>query len=539
LKRHGHPKFLLASDGKKLNERSVATYRIETPLPLEQAAEALAGEQSSGTFVAVPSETAEIRDQFRARVEKIVPLENVDAPSLSGSKDGGSGPYHRAEVVVSWSLDNVGTNLPTLLATIQGNLYELREFSGLKLIDIDMPTPFAKAYAGPQFGVEGTRRLTGVAERPIVGTIVKPSVGLTPLATAKLVDELASADIDFIKDDELMADPPHSPFAKQVEAVMEVINRHADRTGKKVMFAFNITDEIDEIDAMRRHHDTVVEAGGTCVMVSLNSVGLPAVHHLRKYCQLPIHGHRNGWGMLTRHPWLGIEFRAYQKLWRLVDVDHLHVNAFDNKFWEPNESVLRSLRSCLEPMFGGFQAMPVLSSGQWGGQAPATYQAAETTDVMYLAGGGVIAHPDGPAAGVRRDPPGVGGCRVRRDGRRVRTRPSRAGQVHRKIWQQKALNGDVDRKTSTTTDCLLRRRLHRVDRRDGVFGKVRIADRAVHGRADRGATSQSERTCRRHWYRRLESFATDRSNGVGPAACLPKNARTWRAAHSLQNLFDL
>jgi ribulose-bisphosphate carboxylase large chain len=136
-------------------------------------------------------------------------------------------------------------------------------------------------------------------------------------------------------------------------------------------------------------------------MVSLNSLGLPAVHHLRKYCQLPIHGHRNGWGMFTRHPWLGIEFRAYQKLWRLVGIDHIHTNAFDNKFWEPNESVLRSLQACQEPMLGLPPLMPALSSGQWGGQAPVTYEAIGTTDVMYLAGGGIHAHPDGPAAGMR------------------------------------------------------------------------------------------------------------------------------------------
>ncbi len=52
---------------------------------------------------------------------------------------------------------------------------------------------------------------------------------------------------------------------------MRVINAHADRTGKKVMYAFNLTGEIDE---MLRRHDQVVAAGGTCVMVSLNSVGL-------------------------------------------------------------------------------------------------------------------------------------------------------------------------------------------------------------------------------------------------------------------------
>ncbi|HMP07437.1 MAG TPA: RuBisCO large subunit C-terminal-like domain-containing protein, partial [Lacipirellulaceae bacterium] len=44
--------------------------------------------------------------------------------------------------------------------------------------------------------------------------------------------------------------------------------------------------------------------------------------------------------------------------------------------------------------------MPVVSSGQWGGQAPSTYQATQTLDLMYLAGGGILAHPGNPAAGV-------------------------------------------------------------------------------------------------------------------------------------------
>ena len=194
-----------------------------------------------------------------------------------------------------------------------------------------------------------------------------------------------------------MADPPHSPLERRVEAVMRVVNEHAARTGKKVMVAFNIT---DELDAMLRHHDTVLRAGGTCVMVSLNSVGLPAVSHLRRRCALPIHGHRNGWGMLTRCPALGIEFTAYQKLWRTAGVDHLHVNGLANKFWEPDDSVVRSVQALLAPLFGGYHAMPVLSSGQWGGQAPETYRRTGATDVMYLAGGGVMAHPDGPAAGL-------------------------------------------------------------------------------------------------------------------------------------------
>jgi ribulose-bisphosphate carboxylase large chain len=221
---------------------------------------------------------------------------------------------------------------------------------------------------------------------------------LSPEQTADLVRQLGEADIDVIKDDELMADPPHSPLDQRVDAVMRVINELAERTGKKLMYAFNITDEIDN---MLRHHERVLNAGGTCVMVSLNSVGLTGVSHLRRHCQLPIHGHRNGWGMMTRQPLLGIGFRAYQKLWRLVGVDHLHVNALENKFWEPDDSVVDSIRACLEPLLSGFHAMPVLSSGQWGGQAPETYRRTGTTDIMYLAGGGIMAHPGGPGAGVR------------------------------------------------------------------------------------------------------------------------------------------
>ena len=137
-------------------------------------------------------------------------------------------------------------------------------------------------------------------------------------------------------------------------------------------------------------------------MVSLHSIGLPALLELRRHGALPIHGHRNGWGMYARHPLLGVEYPAWQKLWRLAGADHLHVNGLQNKFWEPDDSVVRSLRACATPMFRpGDTVMPVVSSGQWGGQAPETYRLAGTTDLMYVAGGGIMAHPMGPAAGLR------------------------------------------------------------------------------------------------------------------------------------------
>jgi ribulose-bisphosphate carboxylase large chain len=380
----------------------VATYLIESALPIEQAAEMIAGEQSSGTFLAVPGETEELKARARAKVLSIQTLDEVERPSLPGSRlpAGVQGEirYHQARVQIAFPLDNIGCNLPTLLATVCGNLYELAEHSGCKLLDIELPEQFASRYPGPQFGVEGTRRLTGVQQRPIIGTIVKPSVGLSPQQTADLVRELGEAGIDFVKDDELMANPPHSPLKERVKCVMREINRLADTTGRKIMYAVNISEELDE---MRRHHDCVLQSGGTCVMVSLNHVGMTGVSALRASCQLPIHGHRNGWGMLTRHPLLGIDFSAYQKFWRAVGVDHLHVNGLQNKFWEPDDSVVRSIESLRKPLWGGYWVMPVISSGQWGGQAPETFRRVGTQDVLYVAGGGIMAHPLGPAGGLR------------------------------------------------------------------------------------------------------------------------------------------
>ncbi|MGA8041767.1 MAG: ribulose-bisphosphate carboxylase large subunit family protein [Terracidiphilus sp.] len=388
------------------SSRIQARYWIETAFPLADAAAMMAGEQSTGTFVRTPGETDELRALYAARVENIIELDTVDAPSLPGSglPKQPAGPVVRrtAEVTLSWPLDNMGTSLPNLLATVAGNLFELKPCSGLKLLDVTLPPAFLTAYQGPQFAVEGTRRLTGVYGRPVIGTILKPSVGMTPEQTAAQVRMLAEAGVDFIKDDELQADGPHCPFEPRLAHVLRVLNDHADRTGKRVMYAANITGEIDQ---MLRRHDLVAAAGGTCVMVSLNSIGLPALVALRRHAQVAIHGHRNGWGIFGRSHAIGMSFLAYQKFWRLAGIDHVHVNGLRNKFCEDDASVIDSARECLTPMFApphnGCTIMPVFSSGQSARQAPDTCKALGSMDLIYAAGGGILAHPAGPAAGVR------------------------------------------------------------------------------------------------------------------------------------------
>jgi ribulose-bisphosphate carboxylase large chain len=381
-------------------ERIEADYIIETSDDPRRAAEAAAGEQSSGTFVPVPGETPELKQRSAARIEALDLLETVSTPSLAGSAGTApDGHVQRARVTLSWPLDNLGPSLPNLMATVAGNLFELKQFSGLRLLDIRLPDAFGGAYTGPKFGIAGTRRLAGVHQRPIVGTIVKPSVGFGPAETANLTQTMCEAGLDFIKDDELQSDGPHCPFEDRARAVMRVVNEHADRTGRKVMFAFNITGEIDQ---MRRRHDLVLELGGTCVMASLNSVGLVGMIELGRFSQLPIHAHRNGWGYLSRAPMLGWSYIAWQKIWRLAGADHMHVNGLANKFSEPDDSVIASARECLTPMFADKPclAMPVFSSGQSAKQVPATYAALGSADLIFAAGGGIMAHPGGPAAGV-------------------------------------------------------------------------------------------------------------------------------------------
>jgi ribulose-bisphosphate carboxylase large chain len=137
-------------------------------------------------------------------------------------------------------------------------------------------------------------------------------------------------------------------------------------------------------------------------MVSVNWCGLSAVQTLRGHTGLALHAHRNGYGALSRHPLLGISFQAYQALWRLAGVDHMHVHGLQGKFAQADAEVIESARECLTPLADGRddRVLPVLSSGQWAGTVPATWQAIATDDVAFMSGGGILAHPDGPRAGV-------------------------------------------------------------------------------------------------------------------------------------------
>lgn len=429
--------------------RIEAEYLLETPLDPAHVAAVMAGEQSSGTFVRVDGETEDLRARAAAEVLEVTELPSAHAPTLRSAyleRKGAGGPYRRATVRIAYPVANIGRNLPTLASTVSGNLYDIGEITGLRLEALRIPQAYRARYEVPRLGVAGTRAAVGAEGRPMFGTIIKPNVGMRSEEIAALVARLCDAGVDFIKDDEICANPDHAPLAERVPAVMRVIREHAERSGKKVMMAFNIT---DETDAMRRHADLIAAEGGDCMMLSLNWCGLSAVETLRRHSDLALHGHRNGYGAFSRHPWLGIGFDAYAALWRLAGVDHMHVHGIGGKFVDQAEEVEAAARRCLAPLafdHGGGAAndapaaavaampgaapmaapapgpglspistgdaargpaaaaedlvLPAFSSGQWAGTLPRTVAAAGSEDFLFMAGGGILAHPMGAEAGI-------------------------------------------------------------------------------------------------------------------------------------------
>jgi 3-oxoisoapionate-4-phosphate decarboxylase len=374
------------------------TYLIETAGNPESLAAKIASDQSTGTFVALAGETEELKARVAARVTAVRHLEPSAVSSFPASE---AGPFRRAEADVDFPLDAIGTDLSALMTIAIAGVYSIKGFTGIRVTGLKLPEAFRSAHPGPQFGIAGSRRLTGVMNRPLIGTIVKPALGLRPHETAELVRDLIEADVDFIKDDEKLMSPAYSPLEERVRSIMPLILEREQRTGRKCMYAFGISHA--DPDVMMRNHDHVLKAGGNCAVVNINSIGFGGMSFLRKRSGLVLHAHRNGWDILTRHPGLGMDFSVYQQFWRLLGVDQFQINGIRVKYWEPDESFVTSFKALQTPLFSPDDCpLPVAGSGQWGGQAPDTYsRTGNTQDLLYLCGGGIVSHPGGAAAGVR------------------------------------------------------------------------------------------------------------------------------------------
>ena len=178
-----------------MSEYFEARYRLSSYLPLEDAAAVLAGEQSSGTFLRTHLESDELRKTHAARIMSIELTDDLwGGTPLPGSwNPENSSLLNSGIVTIAFPSINIGSSLSSLLTTIAGNLFELRELAAVKLVSLQLPRAVTERYAGPRVGLAGTRELIGgsALHGPIIGTIIKPSVGLRLDDHAALVRELA------------------------------------------------------------------------------------------------------------------------------------------------------------------------------------------------------------------------------------------------------------------------------------------------------------------------------------------------------------
>jgi 3-oxoisoapionate-4-phosphate transcarboxylase/hydrolase len=376
----------------------IVTYYIETPLELYDAALLIAAVQSIGAGKISEHDCERLAEVHGAKVVEVNPISGDYTQKLPARAVSRRKTIRAANITIAYPHINFGPKMPNLLSAIAGELFEMNSFTAAKVMDIEFPDSYLKHFTGPRFGIEGCRDILKLYNRPVIGAIVKPCVGLSAGRLAELAEEGFSGGLDFIKDDELLADAVYNSIKDRVKKVTAAMKRAEERTGEKKMYAFNITDRIDRL---RELHDIVVEGGGKCLMINVATVGMEAMRELAEYTKVPIHCHRTFAAVWARSPFIGISFPALTKIFRLCGADQIHCGAIQGKLYEPDDEVLLNMRACTSETAYMKRALPVSSGGQWAGKAPVNAEVIGHNDFIHLSGAGTYSHPDGAAAGAR------------------------------------------------------------------------------------------------------------------------------------------
>lgn len=289
-------------------------------------------------------------------------------------------------------------NMPNILSSVAGNVFGLAAIKNLRLNDVWFPERLVKSFKGPKYGIEGIRRVLRINERPLLGTIIKPKLGLDPDDHAKIAYEAWSGGCDFVKDDENLANQKFNRFAVRLRKTLKMRDRAEKETGARKMYLINITAETDE---MLKRAQLVKDIGGEYVMVDILTCGFSSIQSLRnKNLGLVLHAHRAGHASFTRNPRHGISMKVISKIVRIVGFDQLHVGAVVGKMSEIKEDVLQSVRALKEDLYGLRGVLPVASGGLHPSLVPPLMKIFGK-DVVIQAGGGIHGHKNGTLAGAR------------------------------------------------------------------------------------------------------------------------------------------
>lgn len=342
----------------------------------KKAAGAVAAESSIGTWTEVVTEKPYVRELaaivFKMRgnlIEIAYPLELFEAG-----------------------------NMPNILSSIAGNIFGMKEVRNLKLIDVHFPKKLAKSFKGPKYGIDGIRKILKIKNRPLIGTIIKPKLGLKTKDHAKIAYEAWIGGCDIVKDDENLSSQSFNRFRERLKRTLRMKEKAEMETGEKKIYMINATAETEE---MLRRAKLVENLGNEYLMVDIITIGWSALQTLRnKNFNLVIHAHRAGHAAFTRSKKHGISMKVIAKISRIIGVDQLHVGTIVGKMFEERREVLENVKALEENLFGLRKVMPVASGGLKPSHVPILIDVFGK-DVVMQFGGGVHGHPLGTIRGAR------------------------------------------------------------------------------------------------------------------------------------------
>jgi ribulose-bisphosphate carboxylase large chain len=280
----------------------------------------------------------------------------------------------------------------------------MKEISALRLENFQAPAKYIRSFAGPAFGREGVRKIVGTDKkgqrRPHLGTIIKPKVGLTPKEGAEVAYQAWAGGLDFVKDDENLTSHPFSNFESRLVHYLEAKDRAEEETGKKKIYAPNIT---APADVMLKRAEMVEEQGGNCMMIDVVTAGLSALQFMRhQNLKLFIHAHRAMYAAFARNKQHGISMLALAKLCRMCGTDQLHIGAMLGKM-EGGVKEVMPIHHEINDESGCWKGIKPVFSVCSGGlsplQIPQLYRIIKD-DAVFQCGGGVHGHPGGTRKGA-------------------------------------------------------------------------------------------------------------------------------------------
>ncbi len=363
----------------------VATYYIETQGDLHKVAEELVVLETTAKWVA-PGEPTELYRQSCGEVWEV----NESGP--------GQGTISLLYPIYNFDIDQ--SAFPGLwLSMIGGPTFALASYEKSRLVDFSVPPAMVEKFPGPGFGIQGTRHLVGLESGELlIGTIVKPTAGLTPEEVADFAYQAALGGICFIKDDEKMMNAPYCPLGPRVKLVAEALRRAEEQTGQKVLYAAHISTTPDRI---RSRALEAIENGATALMVNFFATGFGAIQILREDSDinLPIYAHCGGREAMGRAENQGIAPSVIVKLVRLLGGDYFRAGMLESYLVDTEDDI----RTMHEAATGDWCSLRPILPAVSGGLNPETIGAnvrALGRDNLFLAGTGILRHPDGPKAGV-------------------------------------------------------------------------------------------------------------------------------------------